>query len=53
MKSLEYYGVQEMSQHDTIDYQGGILPLLLIVATDAMLLGFMGGYIYESFASDH
>lgn len=33
--------------------KGGILPVLLILTIDAVLLGTMGGYIYESFTSDH
>lgn len=53
MKNLESFGVQEMNSQEIIDCQGGILPLLLILATDAVLLGFMGGYTYESFVSDH
>ena len=33
--------------------KGGILPVLLVLTIDAVLLGTMGGYIYESFTSDH
>ena len=33
--------------------KGGLLPLLLVLTVDAVLLGTMGGYIYESFTSDH
>ena len=51
--NLEIYGVQEMKSKEIADCQGGLLPLLLILATDAVLLGFMGGYTYESFVSDH
>jgi len=33
--------------------RGGFLPFVVILAIDAALLGFMSGYIYESFTSDH
>ena len=33
--------------------RGGFLPFVLILVIDATLLGFMSGYIYESFTSDH
>lgn len=33
--------------------KGGILPVLLVLTIDAVLLGTMGGYIYESFTSEH
>ncbi len=32
---------------------GGFLPFVVILVIDAALLGFMTGYIYESFTSDH
>lgn len=53
MENLENFGVQELSSQEVVNCQGGLLPLLLVLATDAVLLGFMGGYLYESFASDH
>ena len=45
MKELEGSKQKEM--------KGGILPVLLVMTLDAVLLGTMGGYIYESFTSDH
>ena len=33
--------------------RGGFLPFVVILVIDAALLGFMSGYIYESFTNDH
>lgn len=33
--------------------KAGFLPFLVVIAIDAAVLGFMSGYIYESFTSDH
>lgn len=33
--------------------RGGFLPFVVILVIDATLLGFMSGYIYESFTNDH
>ena len=35
------------------EVRGGFLPFVVILVIDATLLGFMSGYIYESFTSDH
>jgi hypothetical protein len=45
--------VKDLRRSEQKEIKGGILPVLLVMTLDAILLGTMGGYIYESFTSDH
>ena len=45
--------MKELERSKQKEMKGGILPVLLVMTLDAVLLGTMGGYIYESFTSDH
>ena len=46
-------GRQRVKKKECQGIKGGLLPLLLVLTVDAVLLGTMGGYIYESLTSDH
>lgn len=45
--------VLELNHKEVQTTRAGFLPFLVVLAVDAVLLGFMGGYIYESYTSDH
>ena len=45
--------MKKLGRSELKETKGGILPVLLVMTLDAVLLGAMGGYIYESFTSDH
>lgn len=46
-------GRRKVGKKESRSIRGGLLPLLLVLTVDAVLLGTMGGYIYESLTSDH
>lgn len=43
----------ELNHKEVRATKAGFLPFLVIIAIDAAVLGFMSGYIYESYTSDH
>jgi hypothetical protein len=45
--------VLELDHKEVKTNKAGFLPFLLVIAIDAAVLGFMSGYIYESYTSDH
>ncbi len=53
MENLGELKVIELKDCETVKHGGGFLPLALLLVADAAILGYMGGYLYESFTSDH
>ena len=43
----------ELSESQMKTIKGGLLPFHVVLFIDAALIGFMSGYIYESYTSDH